>query len=208
MNHKELLEEAKKGSDKAIEKIIINLDPYIRKYTLKYFSNLHYSEDFHQMARMGIWMAIKKVPKVKYKVRITKNKIYFYEDKKYDIYATFMKYVRNSIMHFITREIRKENQICRKIEKKLLYTNEDNTIIDNISNDDDILNHSLYRLKELADNFTEKEKYCFKHIIENTPFNKMYEHMKTKYTKCSRNEIRRIKELVSNKVRMEILKYS
>ena len=208
MNYRELLEEAKKGSEHAIEKIIINLDPYIKKYTSKYFSNLHDLEDFHQMARMGIWVAIKKVPKVKYKVKITKDKIYFYEDKKYDIYTTFMKYVKNSIMHFITREIRKENQLCRTIEKKLLYSNEDNTIIDNLSNDNHELDHSLYRLKGLIDTFTDKEKQCFKYIVENTPFNKVYEIMKKKYIKCSRNEIKRIKEIVANKVRMEILKYS
>jgi len=119
-----------------------------------------------------------------------------------------MKYVRNSIMHFITREIRKENQLCRAMEKNLLEPTDTYNPIDFCVCEDYKIGYALDRVKTLvAKNFDEQEKTCLGYIMEQLPFNDIYKNMKEKYIKCSRNEVKKLKEVVMDKVRFEILKY-
>ena len=210
MDFKSLLEQAKIGSNRAIDQIILLLEPIMKKELNRknYYSNILSKDDFMQLYRLGIWMAIEKFPSRFYKLIKKDNEITF---KEIDGSHRFVGWVKMCAQHHITKELRKEKQIRRKADIVSLDSNIDEeneiSIFSKIPASISFEEASIGFNERLTDILTTKEATCFQLVANGYTSNKTIAEMKKQYPLLKRDDIMILKDKMLNKVKQGVIGY-
>lgn len=214
--HEQLIFEAKKGSQRAFTELSKGLEPMLKKICQKKYSNLSDFEDFMQMARWGVWMAVETYPQFKYKVYInnkTKQLVKSERDNSYKPEYNFFSWLRMCIMHRITREIRRENQKRRKVDvvsldQEISNFEDGTTLYDKIEEGSTKVEALWSRLKTTVEEEMDSlEAICFQKTVDGYTKNSIVKALK-KSNKCTRDDVKEIMHSMRQKIKQGVLEYA
>lgn len=214
MNLKAIISEAKAGSYRAQNEIIKHFEPLIRStlHKKRYYSNIMTDEDFEQLHRIGIWMAIDTFPKHFYK--ISKDKSGNIKFREFDGTNRFVGWMKMCMQHHVTRELRKEHQKCRTAEIVSLDEETDFSdgkspgnvvlLIDRIPATRSVYEASIGFFDRLAHSLTKKEAACFQMIANGYTFNDVAIELRKQHPNLRKDDVKLIRDKMLQKVKQEV----
>ena len=206
MDIEQVLKQAKHGCNKSVNLIMAQYEPLIKSVSSKYYSNLHDYDDFMQLARMGIWMAIQTYPLRKYYVQKIGNALTFRLDENYKPPHHFIAWMKKSIQHYFAREIRKENQLCRMTNKLAICDDEAVANIPDCGrNIDQVYDKLLSTTKKKLEG---DEMICFQSVVDRKTFSETVSEVKKVYKHFTGDDVKIEHSQMLTKVRFEVLNFA
>ena len=215
MDLRAVIVEAKNGSYRAQNDIIKHFEPLIKSTINKkrYYSNVMSKEDFEQLHRIGIWMAIDTFPQHFYKVKKNEHgQLVFTE---FDGTHRFIGWMKMCMQHHVTKELRKEHQKCRQVD--LVYIDEDDG---NNSCDDrhqslaekmpairSFQEASIGFFERLKETLNVKEATCFQLLADGYTFNDVAIEVRKQHPNLRKDDVRAIRDNMLNKVKQGVYGY-